>query len=35
MVTKKEGVMVDLLLIVIGLVLVGAFIAYDHACGRV
>ena len=31
----KEKVMFGLLLVVIGVVLVGAFITYEHLCGRV
>jgi hypothetical protein len=31
----KEKVMVSLLLVIAGLALVGAFIAYDHLTGRV
>lgn len=35
MTPTKEEVMFGLLLIVVGLVLVGAFVVYDHLCGRV
>ena len=31
----KEKVMFGLLLVIIGVVLVGAFITYEHLCGRV
>lgn len=32
---REEEVMFDLLLIIVGLVLVGAFITYDHMRGQV
>jgi Flp pilus assembly pilin Flp len=31
----KEEVMFGLLLVIISVVLVGAFITYEHLCGRV